>query len=590
MESSYPISDLCIKDLVDVSSMLKNIIDSSFGPHCQPVLITTNTGQVVFTKDCYTVLSSLSLSHPAARCILESIFLHARVYGDGCKTIILYLAELFREIEKNYLKLQCHTEINGQGGNISTSLRKFVAGDLYKLCNCMRDFVIGDQFFVDGVNCDLKLLKQVLVTILNGSFPKDVVDHFGTLVSNFTFSLNSSQKNRSFLKLIFQNCLHIFPNKSYMDSHLTDGLCLNGRSCHPFLKCETKAKFVIILCPLEEEVTDGQTEYFMQMPSDKLHHNIMTHKKSLIELFVNGLKRLGIALMITSQKIPDFALHICKSVGIDVFSCVEQEDIEFISYLTGTSPITSVQDDLETNEVIFGHVESYEMIVYSGKEILKLTCLEKSSNWQVNSLILHAPSDGLAQQLKLLMRKCFRALGCLFEGFNQNFADSSSLFSASQNPPSTTSGEEGLERNARVSISPNIICGGGYFEFLLSHFMEKKFDEPCPALTKTWAGIVSRMLQSIPRTLFSNLNANKSHGASNFITVRENAKKQLVGNASVGFDSNGVLSNAVTSGVVDILSVKVACLHAAMDLAVMLLKIDTVVGVKRLLQVQEAPT
>ncbi|GFR83455.1 thermosome subunit [Elysia marginata] len=595
IKSPFPVSDLSIKDLVDISSMLKNIVASSFGPVCCPVLMTTSTGQVVFTSDGYTILSSLSLSHPAAKCILESVYSHSSVYGDGCKTVILYLSELLREIERNSCVLAGQTARTALRSNISSSLRKFIIEDIPLLCNDIINSVMNVQSLSEGANCQLKLFKQVAVTILNGSFPKDVVDHLGNLISELIFSSNVGKDQRNVLSLCFQNCLHIFPNNSYSDSHLRDGLFFNGLCCRQAMKYAKRSKFVITLCPFEEEGNGNKTEYCLKLPG-KVNEDIMTHKKYSVETFLKRLKNMGVSLILTCQKVPVFVLHICNGFGIDVFSCVEQEDIEFISFYTGMSPVTSIHDELTINGAVLGEVDSYEKVMYSGKEMLKLTCTGKFPGWQAKCLFLHAPSNGLIQQLKLLVKKCFKTFSCLLEGSNKeltNLDSSSTIFKgcATWNEgklpqvfyPGTPENEEHrMESVASNSLSSNIICGGGYFEFLFSYLMEKKFDKSSPPLKKMWANIVVKMLQSVPQTLFSNLSPKKVHQASSFIMAREEAKKYLQENKHFSFNSKGVLCSDADSEVVEILNVKVASLYAALDLAVTLLKIDAVVGVKKL--------
>ena len=595
--SLCPVADLCLTDLVNISSVLKNIIWPSFGPQCCPTLITSNTGQVVFTKESHSILSSLCLSHPVAKIILESVKVHSGVYGDGCKTLILYLYELFRGIERNLNVLVWQTNRTALKSSISLSLYKYIKEDLTSLCISLTKSVVEDKCSSEGDSSQSIKVKQVIVTLLNGNLPEDVVDHLANLISTFILPLNGNG-DRPILNSCFLNCVHVFPNKSYLTSQLVDGLFFTGVA-HPYLiKCVKTTKFVITVCRIEEEEHDSQTEYFFQFTSDKIQEKTLSYKMQTVKVFLESLKKLGVSLIVSSQKVPDFVLSTCNSFDINVFSCVEQDDVEFISLYTGMSPITSVHDEIK--EINIYEVHSYDQDVYSGKHILKLVCTGKLPNWRAKSIFLHAPSEGLAQQLKLLIRKCFKVICHLFDDLRYktypkdsrnvgrsclNVIENKSVEIFTLNKGSCQTSEED---KCNVLDSSNVICGGGYFEFLLCYLIEKNIDKTS-AEKKIWADLVTKMLLSVPQTLFYNLHPNSANQTLSFINASKEAKKFLQGNSTVGFNSKGKLCDGLTSGVVDVLSVKIASLFAALDLAIMLLRTNSILGVKRLPE-QETPT
>ena len=580
-QTHFPVSDLSVTDLVDISSMLKNVITPSFGPNCHPTLITSNTGQVVLTKDGYTILSTLCLSHPAAKCMLKSVFSHSNVYGDGCKTLILYLCELLRGIEKNVSVLAPQTEGSALKSRISLSLHNFVNEDLASICRNFLQSSITGKFTWEGEKSSLRNLKQVIETFLIGNLPQDAIHHLGNLMCDFISTLDMRVDKRTILNLFFKNCVQMFPIGSYTNSYLCDGLFFNGVFSSQSIKCNKNAKFVIALCPLEGQASDMESEYFMKLVSDDVQQDILLYKKRTVELFMRNLKEFDVSLILTSQKIPDFVLNICRTFHIDVVSCLEEEEIQFISYFTGGSPITSVSDELNGTNVC--QADFCDQVTCSGKKMLKLILSGKFSRWQAKSLFLHAPTDGLVQQLRLLIKKCFKALSCYLEVPDKTFHPWNSTYSSHSQPVCTENQSE--DQNVRYSSSDsyNAICGGGYFEFLLSYLIERDVkNQTFCAEKRIWADLVIKMLESVPQTLFHNLSSCRMNQSSSFLTARKEAKNHLQNNYVVGFNSKGNLCSTFNYGAVDILSVKIASLFAALDLAANLLRIDSIIGVKRL--------
>ncbi|RUS88085.1 hypothetical protein EGW08_004138 [Elysia chlorotica] len=578
-----PSSALGLTDLVNVSSVLRNIVQPSFGPICRPTLITSNTGQVVFTKDGHMILASLSLSHPVTKIILESIEVQSQLYGDGCKTLILYLSEIFLGIQRNLHVWNTDYRM-AQKNSISSSLQKYIMEDFASMYQNLTESVSDLMFPAAGGNSCSKMARQVARTILSGHLPEDLVDHLGNLISDFIITLSRSADQRTILDMCFQNCVHVFPSGAYLSSRLMDGLFFTG-AAHPcWMKRVGTTQFVIALCPLDGEEQGSHSEYFFTLKSHKTQEDIMHYKIQTVNVFLKSLRNHGVSLLVTSAKVSDFVLSACDSLGVDVFSCVDQEDIEFISFYTGMSPITSVHEEITDTSVC--KVYSYSQTVHSGKQMLSLVCPGKSPDWQAKSIFLYAPSEGLVEQLKLLVRKCFRVMSHLLGASSNHtvtWTDSLGCFSLVKTRPEEML-RESLCRNYDVGsnmASQNVIPGGGYFEFFLCYLIEKNTGKTSTE-KKTWADILRRMLLSVPQTLFHNLHPNGENQTLSFVHASQVAKKLLQDNKIVGFDSHGKLHDVIASGVVDVLSVKTAALFTALDLAVTLLRTDSILSVRKL--------
>uniref|UniRef100_A0A3Q1ETU2 Bardet-Biedl syndrome 10 protein homolog n=1 Tax=Acanthochromis polyacanthus TaxID=80966 RepID=A0A3Q1ETU2_9TELE len=81
-----------------VVGVLEAVILRSFGPEGGQVLFTRDTGQAMLSRSGTHILRALHLEHPLARMVVECVWKHSTVTGDGSKTFILLLASLLRKI------------------------------------------------------------------------------------------------------------------------------------------------------------------------------------------------------------------------------------------------------------------------------------------------------------------------------------------------------------------------------------------------------------------------------------------------------------------------------------------------------------
>ncbi|GFN77193.1 Bardet-Biedl syndrome 10 protein homolog [Plakobranchus ocellatus] len=595
-DSGNPVVDINLTDLVKVTSTLKNLISRSFGPSCRPTLLTTNTGQVVLSKDGHTILSALSMAHPVAKCVVDAVFSHADVYGDGCKTLIIFLSELFYSIERNIDMLGLGNKGAALKSGLSLSLRKFVNEELTSVCDGLINYVKSDMFScrVDSDHGKL-YLRHLTRSILMGNFPEEVVNHMADLLTSLFVDLDQVGNVKNVFNLCFQNCVHIAPNKSYLSSFLDNGLCFHAVFSGQQAIGRQRAKLVLVTCPLGGQEHNGENEFFMQMKSDMVYEDILNCKNQIVERFLSAVKNWEVSLILISEKVPDFVVHACSIFNIDIVSCLDDEDIEFLCNYSGKSPITSVSHAI--CEANICEAESYEQILCSGKPMLKIVCKGKLSQWEARTLFLYAPSDGLSQQLKLLIRKCFKVVSSSYE--TQGNISSKKLESEdSRHFPHINSNRDVSLLNQKLfsdkskdvknemhTCSPfgslNFIGGGGFFEFLLAHLIEEHSKQICSIEKKIWAKVVVKMLHSVPQVLFSNLSPCRVNHAASFLSLCQEAKKSLQSHRIVGFNSKGILCDTYEAGIMDVLVIKMASLFATLDVAVQLLRIDSVVGATR---------
>ncbi|CAL1542020.1 unnamed protein product, partial [Lymnaea stagnalis] len=138
--------------------------------------------------------------------------------------------------------------------------------------------------------------------------------------------------------------------------------------------------------------------------------------------------------------------------------------------------------------------------------------------------------------------------------------------------------------HVRKVLQLNIVAGGGYFEYLLSYHLSCYTSQSLrsPPQRKYCCSILVKMLNAVPQTLHQNCSINQSVLASNYLTAYTSVKENLANHSVVGFRSEGKVCNLLANGVIEVLSIKIAAVYEVVALVEKLLRLNSIVGVKRL--------
>ncbi|KAH9489749.1 hypothetical protein Btru_036656 [Bulinus truncatus] len=596
MAAHDTILPLHFKNLKLISGLMKDLILKSFGPKCQKTLIISSTGQNFATKDGITILSSVHFSHPVAKCILESVNSFCEVYGDGCKTFLIYLHHLFEAVEDELLK---HSDFYRDDvtyrSATAKSLGEFISQDFVYLSEQLKSLVHNQNktLMVDEESNQKYYYMCLFQSYFCGSLPPEDVHHLSELLATYVDSMHC-EKHCLIVTLQWFDKLVLSVNESYSHSHCTEGIFLRGALSLKFPN-NSISNAVLMQCPFEAD-KDSKSAGDTISPV-QLSEKIITHKFEVVMQFLSKLKSHGVSLILTPHKVPGYILQMADELNINVVSCLEESDMEFLMCATGKIMVTSIWDDIDS--VCLFAAKSYESVYLTGNQYLKLLLESSAENFPYSSLFLCAPTNGLVTHLMYTAKKSFKVVSqCLSVCSCEDQKLQLSVFMAKEevnisissllqlNPDvQSCKNISNMTQYTKTSFSCEIIGGGGYFEYLLSHLISKYLTEntKLAADVKFCCRLLVKMLSAVPQTLYQNLSSSQSiRDSTSYLSAFLSIRSALEESSVVGFYSSNLLVDPSQYGLWEVLDVKVATVMEVLLLAERLLRVDTMVGVTKL--------
>ncbi|BFZ13482.1 hypothetical protein BsWGS_16521 [Bradybaena similaris] len=592
---------LHLKDLRTIIRSLMNTVSKSLGPNCQQALVTSSTGQMSLTCSGLSILSALHDSHPVAKVIVESITAFHQIYGDGCKTIVVYIDELLSVIELNFSKWN-----NGSSADtsfraaVSRSLYEFLNSGLLCVCDDVRQFYSLQNCQEDVKGCQIfwRPLYYVILPCLQG-LPEQVGNHLADILTTFVTCTAESGMDFNVIQKCLDNFLFVLPNHSYNNSHISKGLFLQG-SVFGQQFSASPAKLIFLQCPLEGNVDKQATDRVML--NCKAAESFLTYRTQVASRTLQVLKNAGVSLILTVHKVPQFVLQMCHSLDLSVAVCLSDVDIDLIMFISGKFPVTSVYDGVREENIVA--ITSWEHTVIAGKQFVKLTLDESFAKYKPYALFVCVPTESLCQQVKMYVIKSLTVANhCLLGSVNalkkKSVSDTSSMCSSlntgnvcSSLPPQvekpgtadgTADWEVKIFQLKHSSVLTNVVAGGGYFEHVLIYFLKQFIKRNTSPQKQMCCHFIIKMLEALPKMLHNNQLVSKSGHSCSFLYSQHDIMKAIDVAVTCGVTSKNMFAYFQSCSL-DVLNIKFEMVFAAINLVVKLLRIHCIVGVNRLIQ------
>ncbi|CAG5130626.1 unnamed protein product [Candidula unifasciata] len=586
-----------LKDLRIITGSLKNTISKSFGPNCQQALLTSSTGQMSVTCSGVSILSSLHICHPIAKVIVDSMTSFYQVYGDGSKTLIVYVDELLSAIELHHNKRN-----HGSSADtsfrvaVSRSLYEFVNSELVYICDNVSKFVYAQNSQKDVQACQIfaRPLYNVILPCLQG-LPGQVCDHLADILTSFVMSTVETGMDLNIVQKFLDNFLFVLPNRSYMNSYFREGLFLQGSVFGQQFSAST-AKVIFLQCPLEGNV-DKQASDTVTFNCDS-SESLLTYRTHVTRRTLQELKNAGVSLILTTQKVPPFVLQMCHSLDLSVVACLSDANTDLMMFLTGKVPVTSVYDGVHSENIIT--VASWEHTVVAGKHFVSLMFDDSCAKYKPYAMFICVPSESFHQQIKTYVRKSLTVTNnCLLASIKAlnktSFSSTCSLSSAVntenvcsipdlEKPDITGRNPHEIKfiKSKSSSIINNILAGNGYFEHVLIYFLKQSMESDISPQKQTCCNLIIKILEAVPKMLHKKQLVSKSGHNGGFLHLQKDIMKAIDVAAVSGVSTKNLL-DYFHNGAVDVLNIKFEIVFVAVNLVVKLLRVDYLVGVKKLI-------
>ncbi|CAL8355553.1 unnamed protein product [Lota lota] len=531
------VEHLHLQHVVQTVCVLEGVILRSFGPDGGQVLFTRDTGQLMLSRSGKHILTSLQLDHPLARTVVECVWKHSAVTGDGSKTFILLLASLLRGIQTAASK--------GSIASARHTAEELLAFGLDELVEVIRVGVVPHAAALSlesgwerrdpeapphsDAHADACPVRRLLATFFYTRLGRT----HSQLVSRLTrdlISLWSRPADPPSLPLRFVErnfaALHTpvcgFPAGG---SRLVEGQVIHRdfatwpRPPQPAARPIRAVALVGAGGSLQPSVRSDGAVLRVGGPGGVPGAEVdpeggvlkySAWAEGALAGAMGGLRGLGVTLLLSAGKQSEAALAAARRAGVSVVECVDEEELALFAQLSGARPAA------ECGRVGREHVAQLTFckpIVLGAHRYVHVAFPAA----RPHSLVLCGAGEGQVEQGARAVRDALRMLLAMWEPWQRATGDEHDASRRASSRPRTPrrpcaeTGSDGDAPSREGALdSRGVLPAGGEFEFLLHRALIGRGQaRPAAAAPGGESGVpalcqlLADALLSVPRHIYS---------------------------------------------------------------------------------------
>ncbi|KAG4306355.1 hypothetical protein PORY_000343 [Pneumocystis oryctolagi] len=329
---------------ITAAKAVADTIRTSLGPKGMDKMIQTGKGDVILTNDGATILKHLSVTHPAAKMLVDVSFSQDIEAGDGTTTVVVITGRIHPTI-------------------IAESFQKAAAHAVEALEACSKKIDLSDR----------NTLIRVASTSLNS---KKIVSQYSALLAPIAVDAIMKVINPSSPNNVDLRDIRIVKKVggTIDDTELVDGLVLSQpvvKSVGGPLRME-KAKIALIQFQLSPPKPDLENQ--ITVNDYRQMDRILKEERQYLLNICKKIKKTGCNVLLIQKSIlrdavNDLSLHFLSKLKILVIKDIERDEIEFISKSIGCKPVADI-DSLTEDKL--GSADLVEEVQSSGAHISKI--------------------------------------------------------------------------------------------------------------------------------------------------------------------------------------------------------------------------
>jgi T-complex protein 1 subunit alpha len=348
---------------VQATQAIANVVKSSFGPSGLDKMMVDDIGEVTVTNDGATILSLLSVEHPAGKILVDLAQQQDREVGDGTTSVVLIAAELLRRANE-LMKMRIHptTIITG-----------------YRLA--LREAV---RYMNENISAKVDNLgRESLMAIAKTSMSSKIIGGDSDFFSNMVVDAITSVKTvnaRGEVKYPVKavNVLKAH-GKSATESQLIKGYAMNCTVASQAMETRiVDAKIACLDMNLQKERMKMGVNIVIDDPAQL--EKIREREAGIVIERVEMILKAGANVVFTTKGIDDLCLkHFIEKGVMGVRRC-KKEDLKRIAKATGAQMVSTLADlngdevfdkaNLgEAKEVVQERISDDECILVKGPKV-----------------------------------------------------------------------------------------------------------------------------------------------------------------------------------------------------------------------------
>lgn len=304
-----------------------NIVKSSFGPSGLDKMMVDDIGEVTVTNDGATILSLLSVDHPAGKILVDLAHQQDKEVGDGTTSVVLIAAELLRRANE-LMKMRIHptTIITG-----------------YRLA--LREAV---RYMNENISTKVETLsRDSLINIAKTSMSSKIIggdsEFFSNMVVDAITSVKSTNaRNEVKYPVKAVNVLKSH-GKSALESMLVKGYALNCTVASQAMKTRiTDAKIAVLDMNLQKERMKMGVNVVIDDPAQL--EKIREREAGMVTERIEMILKAGANVIMTTKGIDDLCLKLFIEKGAMAVRRCKKEDLRRIAKATGATMVSTLAD------------------------------------------------------------------------------------------------------------------------------------------------------------------------------------------------------------------------------------------------------
>ena len=307
-----------------IAKAVANAVKSTLGPKGMDKMIVDDLGDVIITNDGATILSEISIDHPAGKMMVEVAKTQDDEVGDGTTTAVVIAGSLLDKAE-SLLNDEIHPSIIVKGYRQAAAKAKEYYTELSE------DISIKDK----------SILKEIAMTSMTGKSAEGA-EELGELVMKAIIQVATEENGK-----VIVNLDNIKVEKkvggSIKESELVQGIVLDKEIVHSGMPRRIEdAKIALVDAAME--IKSPETDTKIQISDPDQLQAFLDQEEAILRAMVTAVKNAGANVVICQKGIDDIAQHYLAKEGIVAVRRAKKSDMDAIAKATGATVTSRIKE------------------------------------------------------------------------------------------------------------------------------------------------------------------------------------------------------------------------------------------------------